>query len=403
MLVIDMATLLQINISANSGSHGRIAEDIGRLAMSQGWRSVYAYGRMANPSQNELIRVGNDADIFEHVIETRLFDNQGLASRRTTRTFVKKIVELNPDIIHLHVLHGYYINFKILFEYLNTIDTPIVWTFHDPWAFTGHCGHYGSINCQKWKTQCDACPLMWKDYPKSIIDRSKKNFVLKKQLFSANNNLHIVTVSDWLRHDVDQSFFRGKDIRVIHNGVDLSVFRPNKQVETDVCRVLGVASQWGPLKGLEDFFRIRESLPIHEYEIVLVGLNKNQIVSLPQGIIGIERTESVEKLVDLYSSSTVFVNPTYADTFPTTNIEALACGTPVITYDTGGSPEAVDAETGFVVERGNIQGLLNAIKTFSGMDRSKLRDACRNRAVRLFNKNDRFQDYISLYKELLHE
>lgn len=397
-----MPTLLQINIFANSGSHGKIAESIGRLAIAKGWRSVIAYGRSATPSQNELIRIGSYRSIREHVLESRFFDNHGLASRCATRSFIEKVKALAPDIIHLHVIHGYYLNYKILFEFLNTTHIPIVWTFHDPWAFTGHCGHYGSINCEKWKTQCDACPLMWKDYPKSIIDRSKKNYALKKRLFTGNKHLHIVAVSEWLRNDVEQSFFNGKDIRVIHNGVDLDVFYPINHSETEKHRVLGVASQWGPLKGLEDFYKIRELLS-NDYEIILVGLNQKQVTQLPQGIIGIERTESVEKLVELYSSASVFVNPTYADTFPTTNIEALACGTPVITYNTGGSPEAVDCETGIVVEKGNIQGLVEAIREFSNRDRTQLWNTCRLRAEKLYNKNDRFQDYINLYEELLHE
>ena len=398
-----MPTILQINIVANSGSHGKIAESIGRLAIGKGWRSVIAYGRSATPSQNELIRIGGDKDIREHVLESRLFDNHGLASRKATKRFVKQLKELKPDIIHLHVIHGYYLNYKILFEYLNTANNPVVWTFHDTWAYTGHCGHYGSINCEKWKKQCESCPLTWKDYPRSIIDRSEKNFILKKQLFTSNNNLYIVAVSNWLKQDVEQSFFRGKNIRVIHNGVDLEVFHPAEQSTTGRYRVLGVASQWGSLKGLKDFYKLREVLPIEKYEIILVGLSKKQKLQLPQGIKGIEKTESVEVLADLYSSANVFVNPTYADTFPTTNIEALACGTPVVTYNTGGSPEAIDEKTGIVVEKGNIEGLLAAVETLSKKDRNELRYACRNRAEKLYNKDDRYQDYINLYEELLNE
>lgn len=401
--MIDQPTLLQINLSANIGSHGRIAEDIGRMAMSQGWHSVIAYGRKVNQSENQLIHVGSIFDIYEHIVQTRLFDNHGLASRNATKMFVQQIQELKPDIIHLHVIHGYYLNYKVLFEYLNTTNVPIVWTFHDTWAYTGHCGHYGSINCEKWKTQCESCPLTWKDYPKSIIDRSKKNFILKKQLFTANNNLHIVAVSNWLKQDVEQSFFQGRKVRVIHNGVDLEVFHPTGHSMTGRYRVLGVASQWGPLKGLKDFYRLREALPIEKYEIILVGLSKKQRLQLPQGMIGIEKTESVKVLADLYSSANVFVNPTYADTFPTTNIEALACGTPVVTYNTGGSPEAIDEKTGIVVEKGNIESLLAAVVTLSKKDRNELRKACRSRAEELYNKNDRFQDYIKLYEELLHE
>lgn len=403
-----MPTLLQINILANKGSHGKIAESIGMLAMEHGWRSVIAFGRGANPSANKLIRIGNDMDIREHVLESRLFDNHGLASRKATRRFIKQIEELKPDIIHLHVIHGYYLNYKILFEYLNSIDTPVVWTFHDTWAYTGHCGHYGSINCEKWKTQCEACPLMWKDYPKSIIDRSTANFELKKKLFTSNKNLHIVTVSKWLKNEVEQSFFRGKDIRVINNGVDLSVFHPVGQVKENgaggVFHILGVASQWGPLKGFKDFIELRKLLPNEKYKITMVGLNEKQLEQLPEGIEGIKRTDSVYQLAELYSNANVFCNLTYADTFPTTNIEALACGTPVITYRTGGSPEILDNETGFVFEKGDVASVARQIVQLSQLEvnvRSLVSEKCVSRASQYYDANNCFLKYISLYNSEL--
>lgn len=403
-----MPTLLQINVFGNKGSHGKIAESIGILAIEHGWRSLIAYGRAANPSVNELIRVGNNLDIREHVLESRLFDNHGLASRKATRRFIKQIEELKPDIIQLHVIHGYYLNYKILFEYLNSIDTPVVWTFHDTWAYTGHCGHYGSISCAKWKTQCGACPLMWKDYPKSIIDRSSANYELKKKLFTANKNLHIVTVSEWLKNEVEQSFFQGKDIRVINNGVDLSVFHPIEQVKEkgngDVFHILGVASQWGPLKGFKDFMELRKLLPEDKYKITLVGLNEIQLEQLPDGIEGIKRTDSVYQLAELYSKADVFCNLTYADTFPTTNIEALACGTPVITYRTGGSPEILDAETGFVFEKGDINSVTHQIVQLSrlrGEEVSLVSEKCIKRAKKYYDSNSCFLGYISLYNSEL--
>lgn len=404
-----MPTLLQINVSANSGSHGKIVESIGRLALERGWRSIIAYGRAVNPSKNELIRIGSDWDIKEHVLESRLFDNHGLASRLATRNFIKQIKEIKPDIIHLHVIHGYYLNYKILFEYLNTIKTPVVWTFHDTWAYTGHCGHYGSINCEKWKTQCEACPLKWKDYPKAIIDCSRRNFMLKKQLFTSNNNLHIITVSQWLKKEVQQSFFKGKTIDVIQNGVDTDIFRPAAKNTNITCsekkfRVLGVASQWGKLKGLEDFYQLREMLPSESFEITLVGLNERQINNLPDGIKGIKRTDSIYKLAELYSSADVFCNLTYADTFPTTNIESLACGTPVITYKTGGSPEILDKETGFVLEPGDLKTLvelLNTVSLWGDKKREEVSEKCRRRALDFYNAKSSFLQYVSLYDTIV--
>lgn len=390
-------TLLQINLSANVGSTGRIAEEIGKEAMGQGWRSVIAYGRFAGPSESELIRVGNGFDIKEHLIETRLFDNHGLSSRRATKKFIKQIEALKPDIIHLHNIHGYYLNYQILFEYLNKTNIPIVWTLHDCWAFTGHCGHFIMANCERWKTGCGHCPITHTEYPKSFVDRSARNYKLKSEIFGANQNLHIVTVSEWLAGLVRQSFLQEKDIRVINNGIDLNVFKPSPIKREGRYRVLGVSNLWSEVKGLPDIVRLRELLDKDKYEIVVVGVSKEQIANLPEGIVGIERTASASELAAYYSSANVFVNTTYADTFPTVNLEALACGTPVVTYKTGGSPESVDAETGVVVEQGDVNAMAEAIKMICDQGKEAYAEACREIAEQKYGKIDRYKDYLSVY------
>lgn len=393
-----MPTLLQINLSANVGSHGRIAEDIGRLAISEGWRSVIAYGRAASPSQSELIRVGGRMNLYEHLIETRLFDNHGLASRFATKNFVKQIEELKPDVIHLHNIHGYYLNYRILFDYLNKTNIPIVWTLHDCWAFTGHCGHFIMANCERWKIGCGHCPITHTEYPKSFIDRSARNYKLKSEIFGANQNIHIVTVSEWLAGLVRQSFLKEKDIRVINNGIDLNVFKPTP-VKGDGCyRVLGVSNLWSGVKGLPDIIRLRELLDREKYEIVVVGVSKEQIADLPEGIVGIERTASAAELATYYSSANVFVNPTYADTFPTVNLEALACGTPVVTYKTGGSPESVDAKTGVVVEQGDVKAMAEAVQMICDQGKDAYAESCREKAEQKYGKMDRYKEYLSVYK-----
>lgn len=396
-----MQTLLQINVIANSGSTGKIAEDIGRMMLRKGWRSVIAYGRWANDSQSELIRIGSDCSIREHFLESRCLDNHGLASREATKSFIRTIKEINPDIIHLHNIHGYYLNYRLLFDFLNETNIPIVWTLHDCWSFTGHCAHFVTAGCEKWKNRCFNCPLI-SDYPKSLIDRSKRNFELKEKLFSANRNLHLVPVCDWLEELIKQSFLKQKDITVIKNGIDLNVFRPIPSISNEKKLILGVSTVWTQKKGLQDYYRIRSLLDPNRYDIVLVGLTKKQIKELPKGIVGIERTESVEALVKLYSAASVLVNPTYADTFPTVNLEALACGTPVITYKTGGSPESIDNETGCVVEQGDICQLVSAIEKICAKDKSFYSEKCRNKAEKEFDKNERFEDYYTLYKSLLN-
>ncbi len=395
-----MPTLLQINSCANWGSTGKIAEQINQTAAFQGWETYIAFGRSVNPSQSKLIRVGNTLSQAIALLEARLFDNDGLANRIATRRLVKKIKKIKPDIIHLHNLHGYYINYKILFDYLNSSNIPVVWTLHDCWSFTGHCGHFVGANCDKWKTHCSECPLK-KGYPTSLwLDKSARNYNLKKHLFSANKNLHIVPVSQWLASLVRQSYLKDADVRIINNGIDINFFRPISTGEKSKFSILGVSSVWTQSKGLYDFYRLREVLDVDQYDITLVGLRDEQVKALPKGIKGIMRTNSVEELVQYYATSDVFVNPTYGDTFPTTNLEALACGTPVITYLTGGSPESIDQRTGIVVEQGNVNGLCEAIFTIKRNGKQMYSDACRDRAEKLFNKEDRYLEYVSLFSEL---
>lgn len=403
-----MKRLLEINVSANTGSTGRIAEEIGRLATANNFDSYIAYGRVNNQSQLKTIRIGCDWDFKMHALQSRLLDNHGFASRHATRKFLQQLDQIKPDIIHLHNIHGYYINIEYLFEYLKDVGIPVVWTLHDCWPITGHCAHFDYFNCGRWKTRCHDCPNI-QGYPKSIIiDRSERNFEIKRNIFTSIRDLAIVTPSIWLKNIVKESFLKDFPIYVINNGVDLNVFKPCKDLNTlDKYRIndkkkiiLGVASIWNRKKGLTDFLKL-SSILNDDCQIVLVGLSEKQLYDLPSNITGLRRTENVKELAQLYSSADVFVNPTYVDNFPTTNIEALACGTPVVTYRTGGSPEAVDQNTGYVVEKSNIDMLGYAIKEILSKDPAKIERACRQRAVELYDKNERFMDYINLYNSVI--
>jgi glycosyltransferase involved in cell wall biosynthesis len=390
--------VLQINSVANSGSTGRIAEEIGKVLLNQGHESYIAYGRNQQPSQSQLIKIGNQNDIYLHGVQTLLFDKHGLASKKATKNFLKVIDEIRPDIIGLHNLHGYYINYPLLFNYLKERNIPVTWTFHDCWPFTGHCAHFMRVNCEKWKTHCNQCPLS-QAYPKSFIDRSYLNFEDKKEAFIGHPNLTIITPSFWLKEIVQKSFLKEYSIEVIHNGIDLEIFHPKEQ-NTKQKIVLGVASTWGDQKGLLDFKKLRDKLPL-EVEIVLIGLSESQIKGLPKGIIGIRRTENVVELAEWYSKASVFVNPTYVDNFPTTNIEALACGTPVITYNTGGSPEAINPETGVVVDKGDVAGIVQAIRNLEAKDQIELSSKCVQRAEKRFDKKHRYLDYLNIFEKLI--
>lgn len=404
-----MPKLLQINVAINYGSTGKIAEQVGSLVMQWGWDSYIAHGRYINTSKSKAIKVGGILDWFFHALMTRLTDKHGLFSRLATKRLIRKIQKISPDIIHLHNIHGYYINYKILFEYLRNADIPVVWTLHDCWTMTGHCTHFEFAKCDRWKTGCFDCPEKM-SYPTSLLfDRSRKNHIEKRELFTSVKNMTIVPVSNWLGGIVKESFLKDYEVNVIHNGVDIQKFQPTQSKIReeysifDKKIILGVASPWGRRKGLTDFFELGQHISSEKYQIVLIGLSENQIKQLPNGIIGLTRTESVEALAKWYSVADVFVNPTYEDTYPTTNLEAISCGTPLITYRTGGSPESVTLQTGRVVERGNVEGIAKAIEAICAEDRNEVRKLCRDYAVANFDQKECFKKYIDLYAEILQK
>ena len=405
MGIKDTFKLFQINSTYNWGSTGRIAEEIGQIIIKEGGESYLAYGRYHNTGLSKPIFIGNKIEIYNHVLQSRLFDNHGLLSKNATKQLIKQIETIKPSIIHLHNIHGYYLNYPILFDFLSNIKVPIVWTLHDCWPFTGHCAHFESINCYKWKKQCHNCKGL-NTYPKAFIDSSHRNFLLKKEFLTKVPNITLVPVSNWLEQLLSESFLSHYKTHVIHNGINIDLFKPT--LDSTILRkfkikdrfvILGLTNIWAKTKGLNDFIELDRLIDHNIFQIFLVGLNNNQIKKLPETIIGIPRTDSIEDLVKLYSHAGVFVNPTWEDNFPTTNLEALACGTPVITYNTGGSPEAIDENTGYVVPKGNIHELYEAIKK---IQEGKInREECRKRAEKLYNKEERFKEYIDLYNSLL--
>lgn len=403
-----MKTLLQINVTANFGSTGKIAEQIGAIAQSQGWRSVIAYGRRKGRSTSELYRIGNNMGIGWHLVQSRLLDRHGRASRSATRNLIQYIEKVSPDVIHLHNIHGYYLNYEMLFEYLGKAGIPVVWTLHDCWTFTGHCAHFDFISCDKWKTECSHCPQL-RTYPSSILkDRSRENFRLKKRLFNSVEKMCLVPVSDWLAGFLSDSFLKSVPRKTIHNGIDVETFRPygnmaqvrEKYGIGERRIILGVANVWTERKGFQDFLTLRERLS-DDYAVVLVGLSKKQVESLPEGIVGIERTESAAQLAALYSAADVFFNPTYEDNFPTVNLESMACGTPVVTYDTGGCAEAVDSTRGAVVPQGDLDGALEQIMKIVGEGKEVYARTCRDCVVSHFTKEEKYKEYLELYNEII--
>lgn len=386
--------ILMVNVVCGIRSTGRICTDLATELEKQGHEVKIAYGRETVPEQFEkyAVRIGTDLDVRFHGIKARLFDAAGFGSKRATKKFIEWVKEYNPDVIHLHNIHGYYINVKILFEYLKTCDKKIIWTLHDCWSFTGHCVYFDYVNCNKWKDGCHNCPQK-SEYPARLgMDMSKSHYILKRQLFTNINNMILVTPSKWLSDLVQESYMKQYKVHVIHNGVDTTVF---KSVESYLRKkydcenktiILGVAAVWDKRKGLESFVKIANLLD-DSYRIILVGLTKKQIEKLPSNIIGIEKTNSIQELAELYSIADVFVNPTLEDNYPTTNIEAISCGTPVITYQTGGSVESANM-FGAVVQKNDVQGL---IKTIKRLDQIKVKN------IDVDYRNT-IKKYISLYE-----
>ena len=403
-----MPKLLQINSTANWGSTGKIAEQIGERAMAHGWESYIAYGRYSNHSNSNLIRIGSRIGQAWHLIISRLFDKHGLGSRCATKKLISKIEKIKPDIIHLHNIHGYYINYRILFEYLNSTNIPVVWTLHDCWSFTGHCAHFVSANCMRWRDgMCEKCPLKG-NYPKSFADSSTMNFRLKQRLFASNPNIHIVAVSKWLAEQTKQSYLGHQNIRYIYNGVDTSLFIPQDpkhivhKYELDGKTILlGVASAWDDDKGLSDYIVLRKKLS-DRYVIIIVGLAEEKINKLPKGIIGISLTQSINELVEFYSVADIVLSLSRAETFGLTIAEGMACGTPAVVYNNTAQPELITHDTGLIVEKtGDIDGVICAIKEIEKKGKAHYSEACRKRVEAHFNKNKCYLQYIELYKEII--
>lgn len=407
MQVINKIKVAEVN-TVDFGSTGSAMLQIANIAQEKGL-DVKTYSiarRKRTKPQPGHIYYSSYIEYCMHYVLGKLTGGNGLYSIHATLRLLHSIDKMKPDIIHLHNLHGFSINLPIFFFYLRKRKTHILWTLHDCWSFTGHCPHYILNNCDKWKTGCHDCAF-YKDYPQSEIDNSKWMWNLKKRLFTSIRDITFVTPSKWLADQVRQSYFKQYSIQLINNGINLSIFHPTNSIFRQEHNIpstkpilLGVAFDWGKRKGLDVFLKLAEDLG-DAYQIVLVGTDDRIDAQLPKGIISIHRTQNQHELAEIYSAADVFVNPTREDTFPTVNIEALACGTPVITFDTGGSPECIDETCGIVVPCDEVAALEKAIQHVIH-DKPFSKEACRKRAEQ-FDMNDKFAEYVNLYQELCKE
>ena len=389
------------------GSTGKIMFDLADAARTRG-HTVYTYSaktfrralKNQYPERPHHTYYGSEFGNLVHKVLGGITGYNGYFSSWTTRKLIKQLEEQKIDILHLHNLHEFCINLPMLFKWIKKKSIRVVWTLHDCWSFTGHCPHFTVVGCDKWKTGCGECPQKTV-YPKSYLDTTAFMWKKKREWFTGVKDLTIVTPSEWLGGLVRESFLSEYPVKVINNGIDLSVFQPspsrfreNHNIADNVHMILGVSMGWSDRKGLDVFQYLADKLD-DKYQIVLIGTDDTTDQKLPKNIKSIHRTANQSELAEVYTASDLFVNPTREDTYPTVNMEAIACGTPVITFRTGGSPEMVDVTCGIVVDAGDIATMKDEIiricetKPFT-------RDACLRKAQN-FDKRKLFQEYVALY------
>lgn len=391
--------VVQINATCGIGSTGKICIGISQVLNAENVENYILCSR-ANDyplgitcSDNRYIRI--------QALKSRVMGNYGFNSKEATRKMIAQLEIIQPDIVHLHNIHGHDCSLEILFSWFRQNKTKLVWSFHDCWAFTAYCPHFTLAKCNKWQSQCTKC-VQWRDYS-WFFDRSCEVFEKKKQLFQGLD-MTIVTPSYWLKNLVEQSFLKEYPVRVIRNGIDLSVFKPvdsNFRMEQGLEKqklVLGVSFEWGLKKGLDVLIELSKRLP-DDYRIVLVGTDSNVDKQLPGNIISIHRTQNQQELAEIYSAADVFVNFSKEENYPTVNMEALACGTPVLTFRTGGSPEMLDETCGFVVDCGDVDALEQEIIRIC-KDNPYSEEACLKKAMS-FDQNERFKEYVKLYERVI--
>lgn len=392
--------IVQINGGAK-GSTGKIMMGIAEIARAQG-HEVLCASPITSTNRDAgancgYYRIGTYNSRRVNVAFARITGYNGCFAWVETYKLLKKIDEFQPDIIHLHNLHDSYINLPMLFSYIKKHDIPVVWTLHDCWAFTGHCPHFTIAKCDKWKTGCHGCK-QYKDYPASIFDNSELMWKLKKKWFTGVKNMTIVTPSEWLAGLAKESYLKEYPIQVINNGIDLDVFKPTKSdfrekygISPSECVILGVSFGWNYKKGLDCFVKLRNELN-EQYRIVLVGTDSSIDKQLPSGIVSIHRTQNQKELAEVYSAADVFFNPTREEVLGLVNLESLACGTPVVTFNTGGSPECIDEYSGIIVEEGDDIKTVFEKKTYANI----MEENCIKRA-RQFKENEVYLKYLNIY------
>ena len=401
--------IVQIN-SSNYGSTGNIMLQIADKAREYGYEAVTCCPISSSNLKKKIkdqILIGNRVGRNLHILLAKISGFNGCFSIIDTYLFINKLKKKKPDIIHFHNLHNCYINLPILFRYIKKNNISVVWTLHDCWAFTGHCPYFTMAKCEKWKEGCYDCPS-YKEYPQSMVDQTRTMWKLKKKWFTGVDSMTIITPSAWLADLARQSFLKECQVKVINNGIDLSVFKPTISdfrekhgILANKTMLLGVAFGWGKRKGLDIFIELAKRLDSEKYQIVLVGTDTTVDKLLPPNVISVHRTRNQKELAEIYSSAEILINPTREENYPTVNMESIACGTPVVTFQTGGSPEILTKETGRIVKYDDIEELIRTIEEIR-IENVDWSQACLDRAAN-FNRATRFEEYVNLYDIIMRK
>ena len=388
--------IVQLNVTCGVGSTGKICLAVSQLLNDRRVENYILFSE-GDSDYEYGIKYADKLQIKIEALKSRIFGNYGFNSKTLTKKLIAKLDEIQPDIVHLHNLHGHGCNLEMLFTYFKEKNIKLFWTFHDCWAFTGYCPHFDMIGCDKWQSQCGDCPQ--KGAYSFFFDKSDKLYTKKQELFTGLD-LTIITPSEWLKSQVKKSFLRKYEVKVINNGIDLDVFRPRESAFreshglTNEFLILGVAFNWDERKGIDVFSNLARTLP-SDCRIVLVGTDDNTRKLLPKNVITIDRTENQQELAEIYTACDLFVNATREDTFPTVNIESLACGTPVLTFNTGGSSEIIDCTCGMTVEKNDTESLRDAV-LYIKENQPFTKDACVKKSAE-YHKDDKFKEYTEIY------
>lgn len=393
--------IVQVNATYNIGSTGLIVHDIGETLIKHGYEVFYAY-QYASPSPKNGIKVGSKIDWKLHAFFCRLFGGQGFYSKLSTILLVRKLEKIKPDIVHLHNLHSNFINLEILLDFLARKNIATVVTMHDCWFFTGKCFHFVDVNCDRFISSCGSCPKRMAP-PKSIcVDRSSKDLALKEKLFQNIPRLSVVGCSKWISNEAQKGFMKNLNVSCIYNGVDTNIFRLKSTklrktygiLDSDFV-VLGMANKWMQERNIG----VLKKLLVYNLRIVILGCSANdkkRLNAISPGIVSVGFVSGRELLAEFYNMANVFVNLTHADTLPTVNMESICCGTPVVTYDVGGSPELVDSKTGIIVKEDDEDGIVHAVLQIQ----KKPLLQCGEVGIAKFNKEVCYLQYLNIYNNL---